>query len=325
VSNAKFVKTNLLRGVDMNGTLAPKSLGDILSETFSIYKKNFLRFAAIVAIVAVPFAVLGAVVNLLFPAYGEGATDAMSMAMIKIPFYLAFVVAFILMTGAIIHAMAEQYFNQPVNIARAYKFAWHRLRDMFWAMVLYCLAIGGIFATAILMSIIVYLIIAPTIGGISDRLIAFTISGTMIFLAAPAAVYLGIIWNFVVQTALLEGCGPTAALSRSWALVKGSWWRVLGIVLLLSTIMTIIYMILDTPTIMETITQFTSGAITGPPTWVMIWRPIGVLIGNIIGFTIYTIGETLLYFDLRVRKEGYSLDALADELGLPSTTTDAVA
>ena len=321
----KFVNTNFLKGVDMNGTLAPRSLEGILRETFAIYKRNFLRLIAIAAIVAVPFAVVSLIVNLLFPAYGEGATGALSRAIITIPLYLAFFAALILMGGAVVHAMSEQYFKQPVGIGRAYGFAWRRLGDMFWAVVLVYLAMLGIFLAAILISVIVYLIIPATIGGTADWLIAFAISGMLIFLAAPAAIYLGIAWNFMFQTALLEGCGPRAALSHSSALVKQNWWRVLGIVLLLSSIMTTIYMILFTPIIMVTITQFTSGAITGLPTWVMIWVPIGALIGNIIGFPIYTIGETLLYFDLRVRKQGYSLDALADELGLRSTSTDTVA
>jgi hypothetical protein len=56
----------------------------------------------------------------------------------------------------------------------------------------------------------------------------------------------------------------------------------------------------------------------------MIWALIGGAIGSIISLPIFAIGQTLLYFDLRARKQGYSLDVLADELGF-RTPTDTVA
>jgi len=69
---------------------------------------------------------------------------------------------------------------------------------------------------------------------------------------------------------------------------------------------------------------FTPYATPAFPTW-MIWTLIGGAIGGIISLPIFVIGITLLYFDLRVRKQGYSLDALADELGLRRTSVDTVA
>ena len=311
----------------MNGTLAPKSLEGILKETFSIYKSNFLRLIAIVAIVQVPIAILAVVANLLMPLYGELGTEAMSpfMYFFWIPIYLALFAVSILMGGAVIHAVSEQYFNQPVNIGRAYSFAWRRMGDMFWAVVLVYLAMSGIFLAAILISVI----ISAAIGGTYSWLIAFAIAGTLTFVVAPAAVYLGITWTFILPTALLEGCGPASALSHSAALVKQNWWRVLGIMLLLLTIVSIIGMIFYAPAMIGITTWAITGAMTGAetglPTGIMIWAMVGNAIGSIISVPIGMIGITLLYFDLRVRKQGYSLDALADELGLRSTSTGTLA
>ena len=310
----------------MNATLGPRNLGDILSETFAIYKGNFLRLIAIVAIVMVPTTILG-IFYLLMPLYGGSGAEVTSpfMPLILIPIYLAIFAASALTAGASTHAVSEQYFNQPVSIGRAYKFAWRRLGDMFWAVVLYGLAIAGIFLAAILISVI----ITVAIGGAYSLLIGFVIAVTLTFAVAPAAIYLGTIWNFMVPTALLEGCGPKSALSRSSALVKGSWWRVLGIVLLLSliwqTIVTIIVMMFYIPAMISMMSNIMTGVISGAetffPTWSMSVPMIGALIANIISIPIFIIGETLLYFDLRVRKQGYSLDALANELGLGSTST----
>ncbi|MFC2050635.1 hypothetical protein ACFLTN_05615 [Chloroflexota bacterium] len=319
----------------MNRTLEPKSLKDILSETFTIYKSNFLRLIAIVAIVMVPFAVMLIIFfsSLMLLTVELGTeTPSPFIPLILIPIYLAFFAAFILTAGAVIHAVSEQYFNQPVSIGRAYSVAWRRMGDMFWAVVLYVLAMVGIFLAAILISII---IATGTFAasGTSDWLIPFAIAGTLTFAVATAAIYLGTIWNFMVQTALLEGCGPRAALSHSSALVKGSWWRVLGIMLLLSlivqTIVMIIVMMFYIPAMIvaagDIMTGIMSEAETFFPTWSMSVPMIGALIANIISMPILIIGETLLYFDLRVRKQGYSLDALANELGLITTFTDTAA
>jgi len=197
--------------------------------------------------------------------------------------------------------------------------------DMFWAVILAYLAIFGIFLAAILISVI----LSVAVGGTYGWLIAFAIAVTLIFIVAPAAIYLGINWAFILPTALLEGCGPTTALSHSTALVKQNWWRVLGIMLLLLTIVSIIAMIFYIPAMIGATTWAISGAMTGAeaelPTGMMVWAILGGAIGGIISAPIGIIGITLLYFDLRVRKQGYSLDALADELGLKSTSADTVA
>jgi uncharacterized protein (DUF697 family) len=41
---------------------------------------------------------------------------------------------------------------------------------------------------------------------------------------------------------------------------------------------------------------------------------VGEIIGSILVAPIVITSATLLYYDLRVRKEGYSLEALAEEL-----------
>ena len=41
---------------------------------------------------------------------------------------------------------------------------------------------------------------------------------------------------------------------------------------------------------------------------------MGEIIGSILVAPIVITSATLLYYDLRVRKEGYSLEALAEEL-----------
>jgi hypothetical protein len=245
-----------------------------------------------------------------------------------IPMGLLMFAAAICMIGAVIHAVAEQYFHQPISIGWAYSLAWRRLRAMFGAVLLVYLAIIGIYLAIILIGVLLSLAFRAS----SDWTMALALI-TMIPIAIPAMYYLGIKWNFIVQTAQLEACGSRAALSRSWTLVKGSWWRVLGIFLLLYLIMYAIIWILSMicyiPALIAVFASSTSAFTPyGAPEftiWIMVGAVICMAIGGIISLPIFVIGQTLLYFDLRVRKQGYNVEKLAGELGLPTTAADSAA
>jgi len=248
----------------MSTALRPKNIGDILGDAFRIYGSNFLRLLAIVAIVEVPLGIVAIVFGLL-GFFGVSVTSVLAdlwafigaMVVFIVIFVIVSIVASVLMTGAVIHAVSEQYVRQTISIGQAYRFALGRLGPMLGAAILAGLAVFGM---------------AITVIGI------------------PAAVYFGVRWLFVYQAALLEGTGSRAALSRSSALVKGTWWRVFGIILVIGIIV------------------FAASVILG------LIPVVGGVIGTILVTPIGVAGGTLLYYDLRVRKEEYSLEGLASEL-----------
>ena len=251
----------------MASILGPRDLGGILEETFRIYRRNFLRIAAIVVIIEVPLGILASVLVyalgmrfIPFIEIVEGTFEAPALFIVTmIIFVVVSIVAYALIEGALIHAVSEQNLRQTISIGRAYRFALERLGAMLGAMILAGLAL---------------LVMSITIIGI------------------PAAIYVGVRWTFIWQAALLEGLGPGAALSRSSDLVRGNWWRVLGI-------------------------MFVVGIIAGAISAILGIMPIiGSIIGSILSTLVVVTGATLLYYDLRVRKEGYSLDALAQELDI---------
>ena len=249
--------------------MKPRDLGDIVGETFEIYRRNFLRLIAIVAIVEVIVYLLswGWLLPLVMT---EGNIDVLVLFIVIAVILVVSFVAYALMEGALIHAVSEHSLGQTINIGRAYSFAWRRLGAMIGAEILAGLALLGM---------------AITIVGI------------------PFAIYFGVRWAFIWQTALVEGVSPRAALSRSSDLVKGNWWRVVGI-------------------------MFVVGIIAGAISWVLglilgLIPVVGEIIGTILITPIFITAATLLYYDLRVRREGYNLEKMASELGIakePSQT-----
>ena len=269
----------------MNGILGPRSLLDILVETFKIYKRNPVRLLAIVAIVEIGLGFMWSIPDFsgLRPSTPEGGTASLThLIPIGIMLVVASIMGLSLMQGALIHAISEQYLRQSINIGRAFRFAWERLAALAGAMILVLFATTGI----VVVSIGFTVSISPDVG--------------YVFIAAGFCVglYLMVRWSFILQVALLERLGPLAAMSRSSALVKRNWWRVMNMTIIIGIITVGISIILGTV-----------------PT-------IGPTLGSILSTPIFAIGITLLYYDLRVRKEEYNLDLLAGELHMSEFLDD---
>lgn len=257
------------------GTLGPRDLGEILGETYKIYRDYFPTLVAIVAIIEVIPFIASIVLGVSMGPEGMGEVGAGSLNQLLMPVIILLYtfVGFPLMSGALIHAVSEQYLLKTMDFKRAYSFSSERLGAMAGALILVVLVCASI------------VIISSIAAAISP------VIGVIFMLAAGLTViYLGIRWIFIWQAAALDGRGAAASLSRSANLVEGNWWRVLGIMLVLGIISTAI--------------QFLS----------LLIPVVGIIIGGILATPIYIVGITLLYYDLRVRKEEFALESLAGEI-----------
>jgi len=121
-----------------------------------------------------------------------------------------------------------------------------------------------------------------------------------------AGVYLAVRWSLSVAAMMAEDIGPIRGMSRSWNLVSGQWWRTLGIILIVLIMRAIIGAALG----------FLFGIIAGVAASGDIQLAVVAVGSTILGAIIsplVTIAIVLLYFDLRVRKEGLDLDQLAQQ------------
>jgi len=272
--------------MDTDRILGPRSLGNMLVQTFQIYRTNTVRLLAIVAIMEIALRFMWSIPDFsgLRPLLEEGKTESLGhLIPVGIALLVASIMGLSLMQGALIHGVSEQYLRQPIRIGRALRFAWERLTSMAGAMLLALFAVMGI----------VMVSIGLPVHSASKTGYLFVTAGFCV------SVYLLVCWSFILQVALLEGVGPLAAISRSTALVRNNWWRVLHMTIAVGLITVVISLII--------------GAVPS----------IGPTLGNILSTPVFTIGITLLYYDLRARKEAYTLDDLADELHIsePSDVT----
>ena len=270
----------------MERTLGPRNIGDLLRQTFTIYGKNFLRFITIGVVVIIPILIILFAIALLLDKEGISTLSESNLmnALIDIPFSLIILVAGIVLQGAMIHAVSQQYFIHPLNIGRAFAFSWRRTGVMLGAQLLVYLAVLAL---------------------------------CLIPLLAIVAIYLYVKWFFIFPIIMLEGRGPVDAMSRSSWLVDKNWWRIFGISLLLGLILAII---IYTPSITVLIMHYISSVKIHVAIWMatFIWFVVGIILAVPIG----VIGLTLLYFYVRSRKEAFDLNDLAKEQGLSITAPE---
>lgn len=320
--------------------LRPMSIGDMLDAAFRLYRRYFLTFIGIAALLQVPMAIVQLLIQVgvgnraltnwmrfatspprTLP--GQNPFDALPLGEFAAYLGISLLVGVVqlllvqnLITGALANAVARSYAGQPVTILAAYQLGWRR----FFALV------GASLVTFLINALVVGVIFGCMFG--SFFLIFFnrnseggigTLAGIVFFLAAFGLILLTILASMFFYTRLLvttqaiviEHQGALAGLARSWRLVAGSFWRTIGILLIVSILASVIAGI---PSSMVSFTlQLSSG---NPLDTLARDQAITILvatIGQIIVLPFQLVIFTMLYYDLRVRKEGYDLELLAQQ------------
>jgi hypothetical protein len=146
----------------------------------------------------------------------------------------------------------------------------------------------------------------------------------LFFLIFPG-VFLYVSWAIAVPALMVERCGVIESMRRSWRLVRGSRWRVFGIILLAQIIAGFVGQIIAVPfAFIGVIFDGLGGGLEGG---IPIATLISSALAGVIATTItlpFTAGVTaLLYVDQRMRREGLDLQ-LARAAGAAAPTVAAM-
>ena len=157
-------------------------------------------------------------------------------------------------------------------------------------------------------------------GVIIDDLFGAILS---LIIGLPCGIYFGTRWGFHPQAVLVEGVSTTNALRRSRELVTGTWWRVFGILSALLVLAIIIELVLVTSLMFIVVLSGVAGEVDFSEMIRQILRIMGLntekadgllfvitAVVDIFTAPILPIGTTLLYFDQRIRKEGFDIEMM---------------
>ncbi len=278
----------------------PMPLPELLDELFRLYRRHFSLIVGVSLLVALPGLVWTLVTGTyrlnsasfanIFVTTGSTTPVFNSQQFLNLfgPILLGLVGGFFLLPisiGAVYRAVTDVALGRPATIGSV-------LRETL-ARYLPLLGLVGL-------GILIFIgwIIAEIIG-----FVLLVLPGLAVFCAA---IYLAVRWTLTVAAMMAEDIGPIRGLGRSWNLVSGSWWRTFGILLIVGILQTIIsyglFILFGVIAALFSTGDFQAAVV----------QVGGTLLTALVS-PITTIAITLLYFDLRVRKEGLDLDQLAQQ------------
>jgi len=262
--------------------LRPLEIGDVLDETFRLYRRNFLLLAGISVAFSIPLAAFAgygysALFGELFnqaSASNPGDLSAFTPAIASLA--TGVVINFIvqpLLFGAVSFAVCQSALGRPVTLAGILR--------------------GGLRKYP---AVFAYLFLIFLMG------IAFCLF--------PLWIWILVGWVAVLPVMFVENTGLVAAMGRSWQLVQGRWWRTFFILLLVFVLNYVVSLALGAFLYLG---QLLLALFISPFLSLAIYQA-GVIAVSGLTIPILQIAIVLIYFDLRVRREGLDLFQLAQRV-----------
>ena len=263
--------------------LRPLGVGELLDAALKIYRSRVKTLLLAVAVPVLPVVIFSVLVSTsagdlqVDPATGElqgdGGDLVLSLAAMIVSAF-ATIVATSVATAACYRSIIGAYVGDDPDWRESLRFGFSRL--------------GSVLGLTILTALVTFAGLILCVVGVLWPLAVFAV-------AMPAM--------------LVEEISATRSMGRSRDLVKGSGWRVLGIVLLGMLISVVFQGMVSTP--LAAVVVADAGVVVEAIVNALVTMIATVLV------TPFTAALTMaLYVDLRVRKEGFDLYLWAQRLGL---------
>ena len=268
--------------------LRPLSVGEVLDASFKVVRQSFGTLAACVLVVALPLNI----VNTLIQASTSDNAFNLDSATTTDDVGTGTELAGVLLTTAL-------------------------------SLVLTTIAAAACFRAVSS----VYLGEKPTVGGslafAASRVLPVIVLSIVYFIGLIPAfialiipgIWLAVAWSVSYPALLSEGLGPIAALGRSFRLVRGRWWPTFGALL-------VMYLHRDRdqrhprPAVRcDAVASLDNEVVAA------VFTTIVNTLSSLITLPLFAAVLTIIYFDLRVRKEGFDLQLLARGVGSDAPTS----
>jgi len=294
--------------------LQPLSMSQLLDRAIRLYRKNFLIFVGIVAIAQIPSTAVSLIGLWLAPApeLAFNPTASITDLWLQIaessgfgsnPWVwlgrLATLLLVQLATAAMTKAVAENYLGHKIGLFEAYQKI-----GRFGLTLLLATFIGIFFVIALA----IWWVVVPCLGWFTGLGMIFFFGLVVLPLVAPIVV--------------LERRSALEALQRAWDLGRRRFWWLIGFMILMGIFG---QLVVTGPAILSVfIVNSVVGSGIDATTATLVQEVIGLLL-NLIYLPLQLTCVTLLYFDVRVRTEGFDLAllALSDQVDSESLTITA--
>jgi hypothetical protein len=290
--------------------LRPRGFSELIDATFNVLRARFRPIATVGALMIIPGALLSLVMAMTMPTRAAGVPPTLPELGAKFWVMWAVLVpistvVYTLGAIALIALASATYLGREADVGEAFAVARRRFWPVLGSMILKWIAVFAPFA-----------LVAVFIGGIAAAGGGAAVLGILMFLWFFVAPVLLLRWAVSTPVAALEQAGPGQSLGRSGKLTKGSKGRLFGLYLVFFIVFGAMYAV---------------GATIGGLTGALFNNPLFAnVLGNVMSMVLYPILavlQTVIYYDLRIRNEGFDLEMMAGGLGsdavLPAASTPA--
>jgi hypothetical protein len=304
--------------------LRPLGFGEIFDRAVTLYIRNFIAFAAIVMVLVLPLAILqyfldraaqpqfdailkvftnpGHTVTQRFPTPYDSPVTIAILVITLLVVYLIWPFSL----NAVAVGVARLYRNRPVDFRACYDVVLRRWQQILGLMLVELLVLIGWYVAVILIMVAVFVAVAALSTASSVFAVWFGFAGfVIVFLAMiPLLAPLFVALTFAMYATVIEGIPVIASLLLGFARVfnRSEFWRATlfaiaagAVVAGASMVFSVLGMVAafaHLPSV-EAIIESLSRAVIGP---------FGVVL-----LAIY-------YFDVRIRREGFDLEASLERL-----------
>jgi hypothetical protein len=341
----------------------PLTLGELLDRAIRLYRSHFASFILTAAVLLVPFSILSLLLtgsgmasyftfltNLSVPSdvppeqiFGNMFGSMAGYLGISLLLVLVGLVINALVLLALTSQSIETLHGRPARIGDALRTAVRRFWSYVGMQIVQLMAFFGITLVMMVALLIIFVVLGLGFGGLAmlfggengdapAAMIAMVgVFGLMmclylialVCLAAPY-IYLSARWFVATPGLVAQQWDAVGSLRASWRLTKGFVWRCIGFSILLW-----IFGMVITATPVYLLQWLLM--ILLPPSALFYGVAISAAVASALGILwqpLSAIALVLLYYDLRVRHEGYDLalrlEQLESELRTPQVATDDI-
>ncbi len=277
--------------VEATPKLRPMRMGQILDQAARLYRNNFIAFMGIVALVQVPVAIIQLLLNLATVSNADVPNISASLGATFLSTLLGFIFIQGIGTAAMTRAVADNYLGEKTGALEAYRKIGGR-----WLSLLAALFILGLIGIVAALWLLV-----PCAGWLTGLGILFYLSLVIAPLVAPIIV--------------LERESASQGWRRAWELARQRFWWIFGFFAVLYVFNLLV--VIGPSTLATYLLAFVWDFSAPDPNAIlisqMVIQQIVAVAFSLIFLPFQLAATTLVYFDLRVRSEGFDLAVRAQD------------
>ena len=277
----------------------PLGVGELLDASIKLVRRHFKALALVTLLVSIPIEVISGLVTTVTTDFCQGPgcvkeleADTVYLWEDDVAYYagrvvigLLGVLQFVVVQVACFRILAEGHLGRSVGAGASTRYALSRGWSTLWLSVL-------------------------LLTGLVVASLALLLPG----------IWLAVAWSVAIPVLLVERTGGAAALRRSFQLVRGLWWSTFARLLVSALLIGVATAALGGGLFFLLLFTVEQASYPG-----LVLEGIINVVIEVLTTPFLAAVATLVYFDLRVRKEGFDLAILAERMGGGDATGPALA